>query len=160
MNYKVEKTIKNLRKYLTLYIIIWFFLTILFVAPFAVSVVESEQINGSFSTAIFIEKFIPAVSSFTCILQVFKQEYLSTFVQSELVFSAILVLLIIVGVIKSVPKHQYSDIEHGSSDWSEGGEQYKILNKNKGIILAQDNYLPVDKRGNINVLVVGRIWFW
>jgi len=40
------------------------------------------------------------------------------------------------------------------------GEQYKILDKNKGIVLAENNYLPVDKRGNVNVLVVGRIRFW
>ena len=33
--------------------------------------------------------------------------------------------------------------------------QYKILSINKGIILAEDNYLPVDKRGNINTLIVG-----
>ena len=51
-------------------------------------------------------------------------------------------------------------MEHGSSDWSEHGEQYRILSKNKGIILAEDNYLPVDKRGNINTLIVGRFRFW
>ncbi len=28
---------------------------------------------------------------------------------------------------KIKPKNEYTDIEHGSSDWSEGGEQYKIL---------------------------------
>ena len=32
--------------------------------------------------------------------------------------------------------------------------------KNKGIILAEKHYLPVDKRGNVNVLVVGRFRFW
>ena len=35
------------------------------------------------------------------------------------------------------------------------GEQYQILNNKKGIVLAENNYLPVDKRGNVNVLVVG-----
>ena len=66
----------------------------------------------------------------------------------------------LIGLSKAVPKNEYSDIEHGSSDWSEGGEQYRILSKNKGIILAQKNYLPIGKRGNLNVLVVGRFWFW
>ena len=28
------------------------------------------------------------------------------------------------------------------------------------ISIAEDNYLPLDKRGNINVLVVGRFRFW
>ena len=65
-----------------------------------------------------------------------------------------------IGFVRSAPKNEYTDIEHGSSDWSQRGEQYQILNKNKGIILAEDNYLPVDKRGNVNVLVVGGIRFW
>ena len=69
-------------------------------------------------------------------------------------------LIIIVSIIKNAPKNEYSDIEHGSSDWSQRGEQYQVLSKNKGIILAENNYLPVDKRGNVNVLVVGRIRFW
>ena len=58
------------------------------------------------------------------------------------------------------PKSEYENIEHGSSDWSQNGEQYRVLSKNNGIILAENNYLPVDKRGNTNVLVVGRIRFW
>ena len=57
--------------------------------------------------------------------------------------------------MKAKPKNEYKDIENGSSGWSEDGEQYKILNRNKGIILAENNYLPIDKRGNVNVLVVG-----
>lgn len=56
-------------------------------------------------------------------------------------------------------KNEYSDIEHGSSDWA-SGEQYSVLSPKKGILLAEKHYLPVDKRGNINVLVVGRLWFW
>ena len=64
-------------------------------------------------------------------------------------------LFVLVGIAKAFPKHEYDDIEHGSSDWSENGEQYKVLSRNKGIVLAEKNYLPVDKRGNVNVLVVG-----
>ena len=62
--------------------------------------------------------------------------------------------------MKTGSKYDYKNIEHGSSDWSKSGSQYQILNRNKGIILAENNYLPVDKRGNVNVLVVGRIRFW
>ncbi len=64
-------------------------------------------------------------------------------------------LFVLIGIAKAFPKHEYDDIEHGSSDWSENGEQYKVLSKTKGIVLAEKNYLPVDKRGNVNVLVVG-----
>ena len=62
-------------------------------------------------------------------------------------------------MIKTMPKHDYADIEHGSSDWA-SGEEYSVLSRNKGILLAEKHYLPVDKRGNVNVLVVGRFWFW
>ena len=65
-----------------------------------------------------------------------------------------------IGFVKTAPKNEYTDIEQGSSDWAARGEQYKVLSKNKGIILAEHNYLPVDKRGNVNVLVVGRFRFW
>lgn len=67
---------------------------------------------------------------------------------------------VIIGIGKAFPTHEYQDIENGSSDWCEGGEQYKVLHKSKGIILAEKNYLPVDKRGNVNVLVVRRFWCW
>ncbi len=67
---------------------------------------------------------------------------------------------VLVGVIKAFPKHEYENIENGSSDWSENGEQYQILSRNKGIVLAEKNYLPTDKRGNVNVLVVRRFWCW
>ena len=72
-----------------------------------------------------------------------------------LYYTVFFIVCIIIGIIKSKPTGEYYNIEHGSSDWSEHGEQYKVLNKNKGIILAEDNYLPIDKRGNINTLIVG-----
>lgn len=67
-------------------------------------------------------------------------------------------LFVIIGIAKAMPKHEYEDIENGSSDWCEHGEQYSVLSKNKGIVLAEKNYLPVDKRGNVNVLIVRRFW--
>ena len=69
-------------------------------------------------------------------------------------------LAVAVGLSKAIPKHEYEGMENGSSDWCVNGEQYSVLSPKEGIILAEKNYLPVDKRGNVNVLVVGRIWFW
>ncbi len=70
-----------------------------------------------------------------------------------------LLFFALVGFVKLMPRSEYTDIEHGSSDWATG-EQYEVLDRKKGILLAENHYLPVDKRGNTNVLVVGRIWFW
>ena len=69
-------------------------------------------------------------------------------------------VLVCISIIRTAPKHEYSNIEHGSSDWSENGEQYRVLSKKSGLILAENNYLPLNKMGNINVLIVGRIWIW
>ena len=71
----------------------------------------------------------------------------------------ILLIFGAVGFIKTMPKHEFSDIEHGSSDWAQNGEEYEVLSPKKGILLAEKHYLPVDKRGNTNVLVVGRLRF-
>ena len=68
--------------------------------------------------------------------------------------------IVIIGLVRTAPKTKYEDIEHGSSDWCEHGEQFRVLSPKKGLILAEGNYLPVDKRGNVNVLVVGRIRCW
>ena len=38
-----------------------------------------------------------------------------------------MLLLFAVGLIKSMPKNEYTDIEHGSSGWADG-DQYEILN--------------------------------
>ena len=70
-------------------------------------------------------------------------------------FFLVYIAFMIVGFLKAFPKNEYDSIENGSSDWSEHGEQYTVLNKKKGIILAEKNYLPIDKRGNVNVLIIG-----
>lgn len=159
MGYKIEKVGKNFRKNLILFIIVWCILTILFVAPVSFAIKEAT-VNGAFEMPIFIENVVPAITSFSSIFKVLSAEYIGTFFNTSLVFTVGFAIVVIIGLAKSAPKNEYSDIEHGSSDWSENGEQYKILSKSKGIILAQKNYLPIDKRGNVNVLVVGRIRFW
>ena len=75
-------------------------------------------------------------------------------------FTLIYAVAVTIGIVKAVPKHEYEGIENGSSDWCSNGEEYSILNSREGIILAEREYLPVNKRGNVNVLVVGRIWCW
>ena len=91
---------------------------------------------------------------------VFTAKYFPAFSTGAIYFIAFSIIFIFIGVYKALPKHEFDEIENGSSDWATGGEQYRILDKKKGIILAEKNYLPVDKRGNVNVLVVRRIWCW
>lgn len=93
-------------------------------------------------------------------LKICFQEYFGSYFYVTKYFLAFYGIFVFIGIARAFPKHEYEDIENGSSDWSENGEQYQVLSKNKGIILAEKNYLPTDKRGNVNVLVVRRIWCW
>lgn len=160
MNYKIEGAIKRNRKNFIIFAILWLFIAIVFVAPFAYSS-HMAGLEGKMDLGVFIETFGPSITNpFGTLGKVFSEGAGGTFFSTLLVVTVIYSVFFFIGFVKSAPKNEYSDIEHGSSDWSQRGEQYQILNRNKGIILAEDNYLPVDKRGNVNVLVVGRIWIW
>lgn len=159
MNYKVKKVLKDSRKYFIVFLILWLVIDIVLIAPLAVSIANTS-INGKVNMSDFISYFIEEMVGFKSITKVFTTSTIAVFGKVTLWMTFIMAIFIIIGMIKMRPKHEFTDIEHGSSDWSEGGEQYKILSRNKGIILAENNYLPVDKRGNVNVLVVGRFWFW
>ena len=152
--------LENGKKKIIIFAILWLVIIILGVAPFSASITEAVQ-SGAFDFEIFFEQLGKYITSpFSSFGVVFSSAYIGTFGKSILYFTIFYLAAVIVGLLKAAPKNEYTDIEHGSSDWSQKGEQYKILDKNKGIILAENNYLPVDKRGNVNVLVVGRFRFW
>ena len=159
MNYKVSKTLKDNKKSIIIIAVLWIFFTIVLVAPIGYSIGLASQ-SGTFSFDIFLENVFTQIVSFSAITKVFDAAFIGYFGKTLLYFTILYIIIALIGLFKSRPKHEYTDIEHGSSDWSEGGEQYSILSKNKGIILSKHNFLPINKRGNVNVLVVGRFWFW
>lgn len=153
MNYKIENTLKKSKNVLIVIVVLWILLSIVLVSPITVSIVEAKDFGE------FIENMFSAITDVGNNLgKIFNPQYMSTFWRVEGYFTIILLFFGAVGFVKSMPKNEYTDIEHGSSDWA-SGEQYSVLSKKKGILLAENHYLPVDKRGNTNVLVVGRIRF-
>lgn len=160
MNYKIEGAIKRNRTNFIIFAILWIIIAIVFVMPIAHSSYQAN-ITGKFDLPVFVETLGTSVMHPLQTLGTVLTEGASgTYFSILMVVTIFYALFFFVGIVRTAPKNEYSDIEHGSSDWSQRGEQYQILNKNKGIILAENNYLPVDKRGNVNVLVVGRIWIW
>lgn len=160
MNYKIEGAIKKNKKSFIVFIVLWVILAIVLVSPFCYSLHVAGQ-NGGFDITTFLETFSKSMMEpFGTMGKVFSEGIISDYISKLLVITIFYSAFFFIGFVKSAPKNRYTDIEHGSSDWSQHGEQYSILNRNKGIILAENNYLPVDKRGNVNVLVVGRIRFW
>lgn len=161
MNYKLKGALKRNKKYFIICGILWILIAIVFVAPFAYSKFVAGLVEKSEFIEVFVSNFITEIMHpLQTFGKIFEEGAIGDYVSSLLIVSILYLLFFFIGIYKSAPKNEYSDIEHGSSDWSKRGEQYQVLSKDKGIILAEDNYLPVDKRGNVNVLVVGRFWFW
>ena len=159
MNYKIERTLKKSKNVIIIVAVLWVLLSIVLVSSITVSIVETTE-NGIFNFGNFIEKMFYRITDIGYNLgRIFADGYVGVFWKTEGYFSILLLICATIGFVKSMPKNEYTDIEHGSSDWATG-EQYEVLDRKKGILLAENHYLPVDKRGNTNVLVVGRIWFW
>lgn len=160
MHYKIEGAVRRNKRNFIIFVILWIMLSIVFVMPLAYSI-KNATVNGVFDFGKCIEGIYASVSNLgTVIGKTFTAEYIGTYFSTLWKCTLVYIIFVLVGLIKTAPKNEFSDIEHGSSDWSKNGEQYKILSNKKGIILAQDNYLPVDKRGNVNVMVVGRFRIW
>ena len=160
MNYKIEGIIRRNRGRFIVFIALWIFATVFLIMPLTCSIVDST-INGVFQLEKFFSLFTNNITHpLSAMGKSITINYISTFLKSLGFFSIIYLIFMFVGFFKTAPKNEFSDIEHGSSDWSKNGEQYRVLSNKNGLILAENNYLPVDKRGNVNVLVVGRIWIW
>lgn len=153
----------NIKKYKNVFIvllILWLIMTVVLALPFATAIQETILETGSSKATIIIEKFSENLKNpLECISKAFSSEYVGAVFSTVGKFTLVYLFAAIIIMINSKSKGKYYGIEHGSSDWCENGEQYRILDPKNGIILAEKNYLPVDKRGNTNVLVVGRFWF-
>lgn len=159
MNYKVKSALKKSKTALIIAIAIWIALSILLSAPIAVSIKEAT-VNGIFNNDRFFEALFSSFGSIgSNIGKIFRPTYSAIYWKVEGYVTIGVLIMTVVGIVKLMPKNEYTDIEHGSSDWADG-EQYSVLSKKKGILLAENHYLPVDKRGNVNVLVVGRFRIW
>ena len=160
MNYKIEGAIKRNRKNFIIFAILWVFIAIGLVTPLAHGSYQAS-LDGGFDLNVFIETVSSSITNpFGTLGNLVEEGAIGNYFSMLLIATIIFSVFFFIGFVKSAPKNEFSDIEHGSSDWSQHGEQYNVLSKNKGIILAENNYLPVYKRGNVNVLVVGRIRFW
>ena len=160
MHYKIQGAIKKNRKNFIVYAILWIVIAIVFVVPFSYSS-HMAGLNGRMELPVFFSTFGESITDpFGTIGKIFEKDILGTYFSTLLVTTIFYSIFFFIGFVRSAPKNEYTDIEHGSSDWCTPREAYKTLNPDKGIILAEKYYLPLDKRGNVNVMIVGRIWCW
>ena len=148
------------KKTILVFLILWLLLAIVFIIPLSVDYTDSLDPKGELQTQSFMSIAGQYILNITTRRKAFQEPYKSNTTSALGYYTFFYAGLMLILFLKSKDDGDYHDIEHGSSDWCEGGEQYTVLSKNSGIILAQKNYLPVDKKGNVNVLIVGRIWCW
>lgn len=161
---KLKSAIRKIKDKLIVSAILILVIEVWAIAPFSVALKDAmnqEDTEGCDWEVLIMEIGQGIVTPLTqlkkCLLESY---YRRGFLGTSKYFLLFYALFVMVGISKAFPKHEYEDIENGSSDWCEHGEQYKVLNKKNGIVLAEKNYLPVDKRGNVNVLIVRRFWSW
>ena len=152
---KITGYLKKNKTLLIVALAIWIAIIIFFVAPIAYTIAQAT-VNGVFYMDLFMEDLVPNIAKMNTFVRLGEQQGAgAVFGKSVFYFSILFIILFGIGLYKGRKKSEYEKIEHGSSDWSQNGEQYSVLSKNKGLILAEDEYLPIDKSGNINVLIVG-----
>lgn len=159
MNYRLEGAIRKNRGKFIVIAILWLILTIVFVVPITYATCRAGFSHEGLAKMMeyygkYVSKPISAIS------QLIKYGFIGKLFSNIFIFTIVYLGIFLIGFIRSAPKHRYDDIEHGSSDWSQHGEQYRVLSKKEGIVLAENNYLPVDKKGNVNVMIIGRFRCW
>ena len=155
MNYKIQGALKKGKTTIIVSIILWLLLVVVFIMPWTCGWYQMKLL-GKFDMDAFLNVYMKATTDLGLGFKAIATSGLiGEYIKNIFGFTLFYVIVVVIAVLRLMPKHRYDNIEHGSSDWSENGEQYKVLSKKAGIILAENNYLPLDKRGNVNVLVVG-----
>lgn len=159
---KIRGAIFKIKGKLLAFFIMWLIVATLGVTTFSIAVKNACTVNGdgSINSQEFFMSLDYIMKPLEAIELAISPEYSDTFWGIFWKFNVIYFIAMVIGLTKAVPKHEFEDMEHGSSDWCVNGEQYRVLSRRSGIVLAEKNYLPVDKRGNVNVLVVRRFWCW
>ena len=149
-----DSVFKRYVKAIIAIIVVGIIVTFFVMPAFSVSV-EDNGLLGMLST--FGENLL---NPFGSLAKVFLNkdvniEYNKTYTNCVQMFWVIYILCVLYIWYKMRPKREYDNIEHGSSDWATMSERNKSLSKSEGFILAEKTCLPVNRRGNLNLLIAG-----
>ena len=150
---KIKSAIRKIKNKLIVAGILFLVIIVWAIAPFTIAMrdgVTQLTPQGEFNWEVFLLQMGTGITApWEQLKKCFTENYFHAFLYITKWFFCFYGVFILVGIAKAYPKHEYQDIENGSSDWCEGGEQYKVLHKTKGIVLAEKNYLPVDKQCHV-----------
>lgn len=116
MNYKIEGAMRRNKKYFILFAILWLFIAIVLIVPLVTAFNISVPTDNSLGA---LGVFVDAMKNpFKALATLISEGYFIAYVKCLGVFSIIFAIFFIIGVARSAPKNEYTDFEHGSSDWS------------------------------------------
>lgn len=116
MNYKIEGAMRRNKKYFILFAILWLFIAIVLIVPLVTAFNIPAPTDNSFGA---LGVFVDAMKNpFKALATIISNGYIAAYVKCLGGFSIIFAIFFIVGVARSAPKNEYTDFEHGSSDWS------------------------------------------
>ncbi len=155
----IKNILKNRKKRFSFYGILTLIIAVFFGGSYAatISQMNSNGIKGFDVINYFASNIFINLNPITFIGELFSSAVARSAFLGGFFWIAVIVLMLCVAyeVKNYFLKNEYEGVEHGSSGWADG-EQYEILNRNTGIILAKDNYLTTDNRFiNKNVLIIG-----
>lgn len=116
MNYKVEGAIRKNKKYFILFAILWLFIAIVLIVPIVLAYnMPAPEGSTMGSIGVFVDAMKNPFKGFSDIVA---NGYMTAYLKTLGGFSIIFAIFFIIGVARSAPKNEYTDFEHGSSDWS------------------------------------------
>lgn len=116
---------------------------------------ETEETNSAFIILVDSTKKLASVGENWRAALSHGGDFLAAIKAFSIVYGVLGCILIALTKVEN----EYVNIEHGSAGWSENGEEYQVLSKKDGFILADKHYLPVipdpPNAKNGNILVIG-----
>ena len=140
---KFKSFMEKLKKNIFIYLVVWLIIAILLVAPITYTFTNARNAGITWLEGCTLH-LVDNILKFP-ITEISEQNYINDFIKGMEYYSIFYFALVIYAIYKTLPKSAYDKIEHGSSDWCKPGEQYSVLSKKEGLLLAKENYLPLNK---------------
>lgn len=157
MSKKIFEIFTRLKKVMIPLLIVWLIVVIYLIPAFNISVNSTHYIdpNTEYESPFMANLDYALKHPIDSIAKNMGDIMYPKYMFKVQVFTLIYIIGAIYIAAKGKTKSEYDRAEYGSARWARDGEEYRILSKKGGILLSQKHFLPVDKPGNINVLVIG-----
>ena len=113
MNYKVSGAIRKTRKYYIIFAILWVFISIVLVMPITIGLYEAQTQHD---VSVGFEAVVDSIQHLGKSIGILtSQKIWGQYLKNVGLFSVFYAIIMTIGLIKSAPKNEYTDMEHGST---------------------------------------------